>query len=143
MRKAQKTFIQFFKFCVVGVSNAIVYYLFYTSILFLFQKGQLFCNWDYEISHFLSFFISVLWAYWLNRFFVFQKKDGQIFHSMWKFYSTYIFTGLILNSVLLYIWCRFGISEYFAPLLNVVFVTPINYLLSKTWVFRNIDKNDW
>ena len=142
MRKTQKSFIQFFKFCIVGVSNAIVYYLFYAMSLFLFKRWQLFPDWDYEISNVLSFFISVLWAYWLNRIFVFEKKDEKILHSLWKFYSTYIFTGLFMNSILLFIWCKFGVSAYLAPVLNVVFITPMNYLLSKTWVFGNIDKKE-
>lgn len=61
---------------------------------------------------------------------------------MWKAlgkcFLSYGFTGFILENVLSYIWVdRVGISKYIAPLLNLVFTVPTNFLLNKLWAFKD------
>ena len=49
----------------------------------------------------------------------------------------YGFTGIILNNVLSAIWINaLGISKYVAPMLNLIFSIPLNFIINKLWAFR-------
>lgn len=131
-----RVFMQFLKFCLVGISNAIVYYLVYAGNLLVFRKYDIFRTCDYQIAQVLGFILSVFWAFSINRKYVFQADGKSYFLSLGKFYLSYAFTGLFLNSILLFIWKSIGISEFIAPFINILFTTPINYLMSKFWAFK-------
>lgn len=135
-------FIQFVKFCFVGVSNAVVYYSVYAGSLILFKEYELFGELDYQVSQIMSFVVSVFWAFSINRKFVFHGSNtvDSYFKAMVKFYITYAFTGLFMNSVLLFIWKQVGISEFIGPFINILFTTPVNYLMSKKWTFKKRGK---
>lgn len=127
---------QFIKFGVVGVSNAVVYYSCYSGSLLFFQAVTLFPDWNYQISHFIGFVFCVLWAFFLNRAVVFRDKDTNIWQALAKFYFSYAFTGLFVNSALLYFWKSIGVSLFVAPFLNVFLTTPMNFLMNKFWTFK-------
>ena len=65
---------QFIKFAFVGVSNTVVSYVFYVLILLLLQKFSLFPDIDYLISQWISYVLSIFWAFFLNRKFVLLNK---------------------------------------------------------------------
>lgn len=130
------SFMQFIKFCIVGASNAVVYYIVYAGSLFIFRYYGLMPEMDYQISQILGFGVSVFWAYNLNRVYVFSKSKNRYICGLLKFYATYAFTGLFMNSLLLYIWKTLGISAYIGPFINVIFTTPVNYVMAKVWAFR-------
>ena len=53
---------------------------------------------------------------------------------------SYSFTGLILSNILLYLWIeKVGISGLIAPIINIIIVTPLNFVLNKLWTFKNSD----
>ena len=138
----QGLLIQFFEFCFVGVSNAVVYYAAYASSLLLFRKACMFSGLDYQVSHSISFIISTFWAFSINRKYVFAgAKDGYL-SSLCRFYITYAFTGLLMNSVLLFLWKKIGISEFMGPFINILFTTSINFILSKKWAFKYQENNN-
>ena len=132
--------MQFIKFCIVGVSNAVVYYIVYAGSLLLFRHYYIMPGIDYQISQVLGFIISVFWAFSINRVYVFSESNSGYFYSLIKFYATYAFTGLLMNSALLFLWKSLGISEYIGPFINILFTTPVNYVMSKIWTFRNHKK---
>ena len=131
-----ESMIQFFKFILVGGSNAIVYYLIYSGSLLCFRHYEIFHIWDYQIAQILGFFISVLWAFVLNRKLVFRSDSTSLLKALFKFYTSYAFTGLVMNSVLLYVWKYMGVSDFIAPIINICNTTPVNFCLSKFWTFR-------
>lgn len=133
---AHRKLLQFLRFCMVGVSNTVVYYAVYALSLFLFDRGGRFPSWSDQAAHLLGFASGVLWAFFVNRVFVFRSGKDAGLSALLRFCFIYVLTGLFLNSALLYLWKKAGISPYLAPLINVLFTTPINYLLSKKWVFR-------
>jgi len=135
-------FIQFIKFCFVGASNVILYYFTYVFCLHTLRKYLLFSKADYIVAQIAGFLISVFWTYTINRKYVFSDSNDSYFVSLITFYITYSFTGLIMNPLLLYLWKRVGISEYIAPLINVIFNTPVNYFISKVWTFRSKKADD-
>lgn len=123
-----QNFMQFVKFCLVGVSNTAislgVYYVFVTI------DSRL-----YIIGNAAGFVASVLNAYFWNSRFVFKKQDekGKTIAKTFAAYGT----NLVLGSVMLYLFVDIlHISEYIAPLLNLVVTVPLNYFLNKKWVMK-------
>lgn len=63
-----KSFMQFIKFGIVGLSNTIISYVLYAITLLLLQKNMLFPKTDYLLAQIVAFVLSVLWSfYWNNR----------------------------------------------------------------------------
>ena len=135
----KKTFIQFIKFGIVGVSNTLVSYLLNLLCLFVLDKYDV--TYDYVIANTVAFVLSVLWSFYWNERFVFTEhnedyKSNKIVRLL-KMYLSYGFTGIILNNVLSYVWISvLGISKVIAPLINSAIGVPINYVINKKWTFE-------
>ncbi|MFI3199930.1 MAG: GtrA family protein [Eubacteriales bacterium] len=121
--------IQFIKFGVVGALNTIIS----MSIYYLGIYLQIY----YLISNFLAFIISVFISYLLNGRFVFGNREKEDFwKGLLKVYTSYALTGLLLSSILLSVQVEIlHISQLIAPVLNLVFTVPINFVLNKYWVY--------
>lgn len=136
--------IQFAKFGLVGVSNTVISYVLYAVSLLLFQKFRIFIGFDYYIAQIISFMLSVLWSFYWNNKLVFVVEEGEkrsIWRALMKTYVSYSFTGLFLNSLLLTLWVQvFHISEYIAPIINLLVSVPINFLINKLWAFKTEQK---
>lgn len=134
------TFQQFVKFGIVGLSNTLISYLIYFIVLLAERAIYIFKNSDYIIAQIVAFLLSVLWSFFWNNKYVFQAKENeerQILSALFKTYISYSFTGIFLNSILLVIWVKgLGISEFIAPIINLLISVPVNFLLNKFWAFR-------
>lgn len=136
--EAADSLTQFVKFCFVGVTNTAVSYAVNVLVLALLSPAQL--KWDYVAGNVMTFLLSVLWSFYWNNKYVFTLKDGQkrsIFPALMKTYAAYALTGIVLNNLLSYVWIeQLHISKYVAPLLNLCFSIPLNFLINKKWAFR-------
>lgn len=135
----KRTFIQFIKFGIVGVSNTLVSYLLNLLCLLLLDKYGV--AYDYVIANTVAFVLSVLWSFFWNERFVFTEKQDSYQSNrlvrLLKMYLSYGFTGIILNNVLSFLWISvLGISKVIAPLINSAIGVPINYVLNKKWTFE-------
>lgn len=143
-KKTYQSFLQFVKFGLVGLSNTIISYLIYAVGLLLFKHFHWFGRMDYLVAQFAAFVISVAWSYYWNNRYVFQLGEGEtrsFWKSLLKTYISYSFTGLFLSSVLLIFWVRIlGLSEFVAPILNLIISVPLNFLINKFWAFRTTNK---
>ncbi len=132
------SFMQFVKFCLVGVSNTIVSYLLNIAVLFLLKDAGL--SFDYVIANIVAFVLSVLWSFFWNNRFVFTKEEGKkrsVWKTLLKTYVAYSVTGIVLNNVLSYLWIDvMGISKLIAPMINLIVAVPINFLLNKLWAYK-------
>lgn len=132
--------VQFVKFGIVGVSNTVISYVLYTGSLLLMRQFSLFPKLDYLLAQIVAFVLSVLWSFYWNNKMVFTLNDGEersIIKSLMKTYISYSFTGLFLNSILLILWVQvIGISEFIAPIINLLVSVPINFLINKFWAFK-------
>ena len=133
-------FMQFVKFGIVGVSNTVISYVLYMVTLFGLKKAGMLPHADYLAAQGVAFVLSVLWSFYWNQKTVFVLKEGQQ-RSMWKAllktYVSYSFTGLFLCTALLVLWVQvLHISEYVAPLINLVVSVPVNFLINKFWAFK-------
>lgn len=120
---------QFFRFCLVGVSNTGIslgiYYLF-----IIFSEDL------YLLGNTVGFFVSVLNAYyWSNRF-VFQKTEKGHIKPLLKTYLAYGITFLC-STGLLYVLVQYvHVEEAIAPLITLMVTIPLNFLLNKYWSFN-------
>lgn len=132
--------MQFVKFGIVGFSNTIISYLLYAAGLLVFQRYHLFVRCDYLIAQIVAFILSVLWSFYWNNKMVFRLKQGEkrsVWQSLLKTYISYSFTGLFLNSILLILWVNIlGISEFIAPIINLLISVPLNFIINKFWAFK-------
>ncbi|RKI81173.1 GtrA family protein [bacterium 1xD42-87] len=132
--------MQFIKFGIVGVSNTAISYVIYVVGLVLLQEIHFLPEYDYLIAQIAAFVISVLWSFYWNSKMVFTLEEGKersVWKALIKTFIAYSFTGLFLNSILLFLWVRvFSISEFIAPLINLVVSVPLNFIINKFWAFR-------
>lgn len=136
-----KNLMQFIKFGIVGLSNTAIGYLIYAISLKALRMGHLFSNIDIYIAQFVMFLLSVLWSFYWNNKTVFKMENGEarnIFSALLKTYASYAFTSLFLSEILLVLWVNIlGISEYIAPIINLIITVPINFIIQKFWTFKN------
>lgn len=123
-------FIQFIKFCIVGISNTLISYIAY----FVFCK----VGFHYLLASTIGFILSVVNAFFWNNKYVFTNKTETLIKAFVKMVMSYAFTGFVLSNILLIIWIEgVGVDELVAPIINVVITTPINYLLNKIYAFKD------
>lgn len=134
------TLTQFVKFGVVGLSNTVISYVIYIGALLLFQTNKLIPGIDYLVAQVIAFLLSVLWSFYWNNKFVFEKNENEernMFHALLKTYVSYAFTGLFLNSILSLLWVEvLGISKLIAPIINLLVSVPLNFIMNKFWAFK-------
>lgn len=134
------SFMQFVKFGIVGVSNTVISYVLYAAGLLVFQRFGIFPKGDYLAAQGIAFVLSVLWSFYWNNKLVFTLREGEersVWRALLKTYVSYSFTGLFLNSILLVLWVQvLHISEFVAPVINLLISVPVNFLINKFWAFR-------
>lgn len=135
-----KAFMQFVKFGIVGLSNTVLSYVLYVVSLLLFRKLEILPNNGYLVAQAIAFVISVLWSFYWNNKLVFTLQEGEE-RSLWKAliktFVSYSFTGLFLNSILLLLWVEvMHVSEFIAPIINLLISVPLNFIINKLWAFR-------
>jgi putative flippase GtrA len=135
---------QFIKFGIVGVSNTLVSYAVYSASLLLLKKIGAFPSREYILAQFIAFLLSVLLSYYWNQKKVFVLEKGEK-RSKWKAlvktYISYAFTGLFLSTVLLHVWITyFRISDLIAPIINLLFTVPLNFVINKYWAFKSDER---
>ncbi len=137
---------QFVKFCMVGVSNVAFSYTVNVLTLLLVNLVAPGLKYDYIVANTVAFLLSVYWSFFWNSRKVFHLKarsKAQRRKALLRSYLCYGFTGILLNNLLSTLWIEgLGISKFLAPLLNLVFTIPINYLTNKKWAFAVKDEGE-
>ena len=116
----------FIKFCIVGVTNVIIFYTIYYILLTL--------GISYLIANTIAYIIGILNGYILSSRFVF-KKDKSL-NNMMKFFIVYI-SALFINLGIMYICVdAYNMHKLIAPIFAIGIGTIYNYTLNKIWTFR-------
>lgn len=138
--KTVQVLLQFVKFAIVGVSNSLINYLSYVASLLAFRQLCWFASADFMAAQIVAFVLSVLWSYYWNNRYVFAgeaEKTTSWMVTLAKTFIAYSFTGLILSEALLLLWVNVvGMSEFVAPVLNIIICFPINFVINKLWTFK-------
>jgi len=146
----KKSFIQFIKFCIVGVSNTLLAGLINAGVLALLSKTALSepatlagisFSPDVFLGNLIAFIISVLWSFYWNNKYVFTLEKGQkrnLGKALLKTYASYSVTGIFLTNLLSWIWVdNLGIHKLIALVINLLLSVPLNFILNKLWAFRS------
>lgn len=123
---------QFISFGLIGGLNTILSLGIYWLVIY--RGGH------YLLANAIAFAITVFISYVLNNIFTF-KGEGKAewsLKTLFKVYVSYSITSLFLTSFLLWIWTDcLGINENIAPIINLFFTIPLNFLLNKIWAYKN------
>lgn len=120
--------IQFFKFGIVGLTNTFVSLTTYYLMLYF--------GIHYMIANIVGFTVGVLNSYFWNHKFVFKSIKFSLIEFL-KTYLSYLST-FILNTVTLVLFIEFwNINQKVAPILNLTYSIPLNFILNKYWVYKN------
>ncbi|MDO4426147.1 MAG: GtrA family protein [Planctomycetia bacterium] len=133
----QEVMVQVLLFALVGCSSALVNLGIYNLALWSLQVWDLFPGFDFLIAQFFGFIISVAWAFFFNRRYVFRAPGAPWKESLIKVYITYSLTGIGLSSLLSLLWVHiFHLPKEIVTILNDTACFPVNFLLNKYWSFR-------
>lgn len=107
-------------------------------ILYFFFESLLHMN--YMAATAFSWVLTVIFAYWTNRTFVFKSKNqkkGDLMKEFTSFIGARIATEL-LELLLMYLMVDMAdINSYLAKLAGQTIVIITNYILSKIWIFKD------
>lgn len=135
-----ENFMQFVKFGIVGLSNTIISYVIYIVSLLLFRQMEILIESGYLVAQVIAFVLSVLWSFYWNNKIVFNLQEGEdrsVFRALIRTFISYSFTGLFLNSILLIFWIKvLHISEFIAPIINLLVSVPLNSVINKFWALK-------
>lgn len=128
----KKTFFQFIKFSIVGVSNTLISLAIY--YIFIFISKDL-----YMVGNVTGFVISVLNAFYWNNKYVFKAENTKFSQILLRLLKTYVSYGgtFLLTTLLLYlevdVW---HFNEYLAPIVNLCITVPLNFIFNKFWAMK-------
>ena len=86
----------------------------------------------------LSWVIAVLFAFWINRRMVFQRRGGAaslILKELAQFALSRALSGLVFEFGLLNLLVLLRVGNTMNMIIVLVFVTVFNYVVSKFWIF--------
>lgn len=121
------------RYLVVGglttVISLVVYYVCVTTFLNPQNSVQL------QLANILSWVISVLFAYYANRRYVFESKNANILGEGLSFFASRISTLLMDMAIMFVSVTVCGMSDKIAKIISQVVVIVVNYVLSNSLVF--------
>ena len=124
-------------FALVGTSSAFVNIVVYNGVLAVLRAFDMLPGFDFLVAQFVGFLISVAWAFWFNRRYVFKEQKVDWFPALVKVYIAYAATGIGLSALLSLLWVYvFHIPKEILTILNDILCFPINFLLNKYGTFR-------
>lgn len=129
-----KKYQEILDYIVVGVlTTTFGLILFYGSTwIFLNGKDAL----QLQIANIFSWSGSVVFAYIVNRIFVFKSNKTQILKELLSFAMAQVFT-LVLDMIIMFIGpVVLDMNYNIVKLVSIMLVTIVNYMISKFYVFR-------
>ena len=110
------------------VLNYVLYYLFSKVI-----------NLYYLVATVLSWALTVVFAYWTNRTFVFKSKNKDVkalFEEFASFIGARVATELLEVALMFLMVDCAHLNEFISKFVCQVLVIVANYFLSKLWIFK-------
>lgn len=108
--------------------NIVAYYLFAT----VFNQSTL-------LSNTIAWFLSVMFAYVTNRYFVFSEHATgfrSVVFECSKFYSGRIFTGVLDMALMVFFVDVCHYNDFVVKIVVNVVVVVLNYIISKLLIFK-------
>ncbi|WP_071130760.1 GtrA family protein [Enterococcus timonensis] len=97
-------------------------------------------GWDYRLINFLAWFFSVLFAYVVNKVWVFQTGENRRGQKFWReislFFGARIFSLGLDMLLMIALISGLSWSDFWAKTLTQVVIVVTNYFLSKKIIFK-------
>lgn len=134
-------FKQFFKFCVVGVSNTIISFAITYGVIFLVNKLNPKISVNDVVLIFLAsllgFFVSGLNAYYWNNKYVFKKTQKGNLKPLLKSYLCYGTIFVLSYCLNAFIFTKLlNLPNILIPILQIFICTPLNFISNRLWAFK-------
>lgn len=128
-----KKYEEIINYLIIGVLTTVVSLIvYYACVLTIFDPQN---SLLLQCANIISWIISVTFAYFTNRSFVFKSKDKNMLKEGAKFYSARILT-LLLDMFFMYLTVTlFHLNDKVMKILSNVIVIILNYIISKFLVF--------
>lgn len=132
--KLYRKYKEIVNYIIIGVLTTLVslgaYYGLVLTILDPRHPVQL------QVANVISWILSVTFAYFTNRRFVFESKDQNIIREVIMFFVARLGSLLIDMGLMFVIVTCYGVNDKVTKIVVQVVVTLANYLFSKFWVFK-------
>lgn len=126
-------YAEIIRYLIIGILTTLVslgtYYALTLTILDPEDVFQL------QVANVISWVVSVLFAYFTNRNFVFKVKDTHILSEFFKFVLSRVFTLLVDMAIMFIFVSLLHLDDKTIKLVDQVIVIVLNYVLSKFLVF--------
>ena len=137
LRRLLKTkyaeYAEIIRYLIIGILTTLVslgtYYALVLTILNPDDALQV------QVANVISWVVSVLFAYFTNRSFVFKVKDSHVLSEFCKFVASRIFTLLVDMAIMFIFVSLLHLDDKIIKLITQVIVIVLNYILSKFLVF--------
>ncbi len=138
IKELYKKYKEIINYLIVGglttLVSLVVYYLLVFTILNPENSIEL------QIANIVSWIVSVIFAYFTNRKYVFESKNLNKIKEATKFTTSRIST-LLLDMLIMYLGVSLlRFNDKIIKLISQVLVIVGNYILSKLFVFKKTDK---
>lgn len=95
---------------------------------------------ELQIANIISWIIAVLFAYITNRKYVFESKNKNILSELIKFSGSRI-TTLLIEIIFMFIFVSLiHFNDKIMKIIAQIIVIVLNYVLSKLFVFKKVNK---
>ena len=133
LKQLYQTKKEIINYLIFGLLTTIVNYIVFFLLLLLFKQIPT------VISNTIAWFISLLFAYFTNRRWVFQSQAKglkAILIEFWWFLIARIFS-LFIDNLFVYLGIdRWHQNEFLVKLVSQILIVILNYLFSK-WIFKS------
>lgn len=133
IRTKYAEYVEIIRYLIIGVLTTLVSLGTYYALVSTFLNPE--DSLQLQLANIISWIISVLFAYFTNRSYVFKVKDQKIFQEFIKFVASRIFT-LLIDMLMMFIFVSLlHFDDKIIKIIIQVVVIVLNYLLSKFLVF--------
>jgi len=130
-----KKYEEIIRYLIIGVLTTIVSLLTYYLLTYtIFDPNNAL---ELQITNIISWIVSVTFAYFTNRKYVFKKEDNMTIKEVSSFYVSRIST-LLIDMGFMYLFVTvLNFNDKIIKIVVQVIVIVLNYILSKFIVFKN------
>lgn len=123
-KKAKKEIIMYLA---AGILTTIVNFAVYYALIFM--------RVDYKAANTAAFLVSVIFAFTVNKKYVFLSNKG-IWEELTRFFAGRVFTYMLDIGTMIVLVELLGVGRYGAKVWANGVVMVSNYVISKFWIFR-------
>lgn len=134
-----KKYSEVIRYLIIGVLTTIISLIIYYFCVFTFLNPSVAI--ELQIANIISWIISVLFAFFTNRSYVFKSKNENILKEGISFFNSRV-TTLLIDMLIMFLFVTvFKFNDKIVKLIDQVIVIILNYIFSKLFVFKKVNKD--